>query len=48
MKYKINKTILLFTLYNIEDKTQYKNKALSKYIDKLQNTNKKIRFLNVD
>ena len=35
--YTINKTILLFKLYKIEDKTQYRNKELSKYIDKLQN-----------
>ena len=36
MKYKANKLNLLFVLYQIEDKQQYKNKTLSKYIDNLQ------------
>lgn len=41
-KYKTNKINLLFTLYELEDKTQYKSKSLSRYIDKLQK-NIKIR-----
>lgn len=36
MKYKINKLNLLYILYIIEDKQQYKNKTISKKIDKLQ------------
>ena len=36
MKYKIKTIDLLFTLYAIEDKGQYLNEVLSKYIDRLQ------------
>lgn len=40
-KYKTNKINLLFTLYELEDKTLYKSKSLSRYIDKLQKNIKK-------
>ncbi len=36
MKYKTKTIDLLFLLYNIEDKQNYKCKNISKYIDKLQ------------
>lgn len=37
MKYKTNTINLLFVLYNIEDKQDYKYKNITNYIDKLQN-----------
>lgn len=36
MKYKTNTIDLLFILYNIEDKQNYKCKNITKYIDELQ------------
>jgi len=35
MKYKINKSDLLYVLYKIEDKRDYNCKTISKHIDKL-------------
>lgn len=43
MKYKVNRIDLLFTLYNVEDKRAYKDKTITKYIDKLQQKIKNIR-----
>lgn len=40
MKYKTNKTDLLFVLYKIEDKRCYKCKSITKHIDKLQKRGK--------
>lgn len=37
MRYKGLKIDLLFILYFLEDKQQYKNKDITNFIDKLQN-----------